>query len=256
MRWTIWWRCRSTVRRSFRLRRPGFRGIITPTWPRLRPASSNRPPSRPAADCHSTARSPTRARQAGAGVLRGGPPGEAALRETLRTQPEALPVIAQHFERGAGAIAEDKDRAAEGMSPSTRRHTAASPSIPLRKSTGSVASKIRLCGVSWSIRASPKRSGPTRRVEAAARGSECGGGCHRSVELDFCGGGKGPDGGGGHFHKARGWGCGCRTGARRLGGGARGNAGTTLFEVTPPQPQALRHVGYRQDGSESDRVLP
>ena len=50
---------------------------------------------------------------AGVHTLR--PPREAALREALRTEPEALAVIAQELERGPGAIAKDEDRATERM---------------------------------------------------------------------------------------------------------------------------------------------
>jgi hypothetical protein len=66
-----------------------------------------------------------------------------------------------------------------GWSPSARRQTAASPSMPLRKSTGSVATKMRLCGVSWSMRESPKRSAPGPPRAVAARRSESAAGCHR-----------------------------------------------------------------------------
>src|SRR5262245_61963003 len=51
--------------------------------------------------------------RAGVRALR--PPGETALREALRTEPEALAVIAQELERGPGAIAKDEDRATERM---------------------------------------------------------------------------------------------------------------------------------------------
>lgn len=44
-----------------------------------------------------------------------GPPGEAPLREALGTEPEALAIIPQELERRASAIAEDKDRPAEGI---------------------------------------------------------------------------------------------------------------------------------------------
>src|SRR5262245_30414640 len=51
--------------------------------------------------------------RAGVRTLR--PPGETALREVLRTEPEALAVIAQELECGPGAIAKDEDRATERM---------------------------------------------------------------------------------------------------------------------------------------------
>src|SRR5215813_1697491 len=66
-----------------------------------------------------------------------------------------------------------------GCSRSFWRHTAAKLSIPFRKSTGSVASKIRLCGESCSISRSPKRSAPAPPVGTEARGSECAGGHHQ-----------------------------------------------------------------------------
>src|SRR4029453_2671772 len=53
--------------------------------------------------------------QVGTHVLGGGPPGEAALREALRAQPVALPVVTQNFERGACAVPEDIERTAEGI---------------------------------------------------------------------------------------------------------------------------------------------
>jgi hypothetical protein len=66
-----------------------------------------------------------------------------------------------------------------GCSRSPCRHTAAKPSMPLWKSTGSVARKMRLWGVSWSIRASPKRSAPPRQGGTAVRASGSTGGRHR-----------------------------------------------------------------------------
>jgi hypothetical protein len=48
-------------------------------------------------------------------VLSLGPPGEAPLREALGTEPEALAIITQELECRARAIAEDKDRPAEGI---------------------------------------------------------------------------------------------------------------------------------------------
>ena len=52
-------------------------------------------------------------RQAGTGVLGGGPPREVTLRQPLRAQPVALPVIAQDFQGGASAVPEDVERTAE-----------------------------------------------------------------------------------------------------------------------------------------------
>ena len=40
-----------------------------------------------------------------------GPPGEAALRQSLQTQPKALAVVEQEFQGGARAVAEDVDGA-------------------------------------------------------------------------------------------------------------------------------------------------
>ena len=60
--------------------------------------------------------------RAGVRALR--PPGAPALGEALRTQPEALPVLAQELACGPGAIAADKDRATERRlqeSPATHR---------------------------------------------------------------------------------------------------------------------------------------
>src|SRR5262249_22232376 len=48
-------------------------------------------------------------------VLRRGPPQETALRPTFGTEPEALAVIAQDFERGARTVPKDRERAAEGI---------------------------------------------------------------------------------------------------------------------------------------------
>ena len=59
--------------------------------------------------------------ETGADVCALGPPGEAPLGETLRTEPEALAVIAQELERRAGAIAEDEERATERL---LQEHTA------------------------------------------------------------------------------------------------------------------------------------
>src|SRR5919202_4662322 len=53
--------------------------------------------------------------ETGAGVCALGPPSEATLGETLRTEPEALPVIAQELECRTGAIAEDEERATERL---------------------------------------------------------------------------------------------------------------------------------------------
>ena len=53
--------------------------------------------------------------EAVARVLSLGPPGEAPLREALRTEPEALAIVTHELERRASAIAEDKDRPAEGI---------------------------------------------------------------------------------------------------------------------------------------------
>jgi hypothetical protein len=36
---------------------------------------------------------------------------KAALRETFHTEPEALPIVNEQFERSASAIAEDEERA-------------------------------------------------------------------------------------------------------------------------------------------------
>ena len=55
--------------------------------------------------------------QAGARALVARPPVEAALREALRTPPQALPILHQQCERRGRALAEDKDRAAEGVFP-------------------------------------------------------------------------------------------------------------------------------------------
>ena len=62
----------------------------------------------------------------------------------------------------------------KGLSPRRWRHTAPRPSMPVRQSTGSVATKMRLCGVSWHERASKKL------WMMAARGSEASGECMRS----------------------------------------------------------------------------
>jgi hypothetical protein len=66
-----------------------------------------------------------------------------------------------------------------GFAPSTCRHTAARPSMPLRQSTGCGASKIRLWGGSCSMGGPPQRPGPARR--AAWWPGACGGRavCHR-----------------------------------------------------------------------------
>jgi hypothetical protein len=53
--------------------------------------------------------------EAGARVLSLGPPGEAPLREALRTEPEALAILTQELECRARAIAADQDRPAEGI---------------------------------------------------------------------------------------------------------------------------------------------
>jgi hypothetical protein len=44
------------------------------------------------------------------GTVRARPPLQSALREALGAQPEALPIITEQFEAGAGAVAEDIDR--------------------------------------------------------------------------------------------------------------------------------------------------
>jgi hypothetical protein len=66
-----------------------------------------------------------------------------------------------------------------GFAPSTWRQTAARPSIPWRKSTGCVARKIRLCGVSGSMRGPPRRPGPARRAAEGTWGQAGRAGCHR-----------------------------------------------------------------------------
>lgn len=53
--------------------------------------------------------------QARAGVLRRGPPRDAALGHTCGAEPEALPVVHQDVPCGARAVPEDVKRAAEGM---------------------------------------------------------------------------------------------------------------------------------------------
>ena len=144
--------------------------------------------------------------EARAGVLRLGPPGEAALREALRTQPEALAIIAQDLERGAGAVPEDIERATEGIVARARggRRQRAHQSLCGNRQARWPA-KMRLCGVSWSIRASPKRSAPVCHSGScgswAVHSQPCAIG---AVEFDLVPEGERPDGGGGHFHKA--WG--------------------------------------------------
>jgi hypothetical protein len=66
-----------------------------------------------------------------------------------------------------------------GVSPRRWRHTAARPSMPLRNSTGSVATKLRLCGVSWSIAPPPKRPAPRGQAARSPRHRGCPAGCHR-----------------------------------------------------------------------------
>ena len=48
-------------------------------------------------------------------VRRRGPPREASLRESLHTEPVALPIIAQEFERRARAVAKHVDGARQGI---------------------------------------------------------------------------------------------------------------------------------------------
>ena len=45
----------------------------------------------------------------------GGPPVEAALGEAFGAEPKPLAIVGQEFERGAGAVAKDVDRAAQGI---------------------------------------------------------------------------------------------------------------------------------------------
>jgi hypothetical protein len=66
-----------------------------------------------------------------------------------------------------------------GFSPSTWRQTAARPSIPLRKSTGCVASKIRLGGVSCSMSVPPQRPVPTCPAAEVTEGYAGRAVCHR-----------------------------------------------------------------------------
>ena len=53
--------------------------------------------------------------QRGAGIRRRRPPTEPALREPLVAQPESLPVVQEHLDRGAATVAEDEDRTAHGI---------------------------------------------------------------------------------------------------------------------------------------------
>src|SRR5512138_2045635 len=74
--------------------------------------------------------------ETGAGICALGPPGEAPLGETLRTQPEALAVIAQDFEGGARAVAEDIEGAAEGIVAEEPAADGGQPINPLAKIDG------------------------------------------------------------------------------------------------------------------------
>src|SRR5262245_23253721 len=75
-------------------------------------------------------------RQGGADPFDGGPPHKAALREPLRAQPVALPVIAQDFQGGARTVAEDIECAAEGIVAEDLAADGGQPINPLAKIDG------------------------------------------------------------------------------------------------------------------------
>ena len=68
---------------------------------------------------------------------------------------------------------------AKGLALRRWRHTAPRPSMPLRKSTGSVATKMRLCGGSWSMIEPPQRRAPPPPAAVPRRHRGCTAGCHR-----------------------------------------------------------------------------
>ena len=205
--------------RSGRTRRRGCPGPMPAAGPRLRPGGANPAPSGRASGLpFQSTMSSSRADKGTRASATGGPPVKAPLREPLHHHPVALAVIEQEFERRARAVAEDIDGALQGLSPRRWRHTAPSPSMPLRKSTGSVATKMRLCGVSWSM-----QRPSTKARTSASSGSADGGavdaqpGAIGAGQLDLvwrraAGARRGQR----HFHKAQGMGGGV-TGAGACG---------------------------------------
>lgn len=64
---------------------------------------------------------------------------------------------------GATTVAEHEHRAAQGFSPMTERQIWAMRSMPLRKSIGSMATRIRACGAKVSMRLDQQSSDNVRR---------------------------------------------------------------------------------------------
>ena len=115
------------------------------------------------------------ARRCAASVRGRGPPGEAALGEPLVAEPEPLAVVHEDFQRRRLAIAEDEDRSDERVVLQGFLAEPRQAIDPRRKSAGSTATRIFICGVIWSItgrsrscatapRRRPRRSRPVARA--------------------------------------------------------------------------------------------
>lgn len=78
-----------------------------------------------------------------------GPEQKAPARQTFMTKPETLRVVNEDFDRGARAVAKHKQSAGKRVSFSRCRQAPTNPSIPARKSIGSTATRICICGVIW-----------------------------------------------------------------------------------------------------------
>src|SRR2546426_11312775 len=106
--------------------------------------------------------------QADAGRRSGGPPVEASLREAFGAEPKALAVVEQQFERGARAIAKDKDGTVQGIL-SQRLSTDGGESIdPFAAVDGLQGEKDATVGGELQHQASPRNARTTAASGGAA----------------------------------------------------------------------------------------
>src|ERR1019366_1103131 len=93
------------------------------------------------------------------------PPHESPLRQPFLRQPEPLAVIDQDTDRGPATARNTNRHPEKGSALSLSWHSLASESMPFLPSTGSIATRMRICGAIW-ITPIPIVPGSVRRDPA------------------------------------------------------------------------------------------
>ena len=83
----------------------------------------------------------------------GGPETEFSSRQAFLHQPASLAVEYQAFDRCPSAVPKNKKAAGKRVALQYLPATRVSPSIPRRKSVASMATRMRICGAIWIMRA-------------------------------------------------------------------------------------------------------